>query len=152
MNVLVPIRCRGVTSWPPEKVLASQEWLYSTELVVLSRQYRSYFVHLHIIIYYSVIYYTGRHHIACFNATEGLHPPYRAALSQQYSVASFATMQVLNCLRSPGLHCSCCNVVRFFHDLEACNSVKPGTVLCVCVCFRILSPVQCQVYWHLRGL
>jgi hypothetical protein len=48
-------------------------------------------------------------------------PPSRAALSQQYSVASFATLQVLSCLHSPGLRCSCCNVVRFCCDLEACN-------------------------------
>jgi hypothetical protein len=33
-------------------------------------------------------------------------PPYRAALSQKYSVASFATLRVLRCLYSTGLRCS----------------------------------------------
>jgi hypothetical protein len=47
----------------------------------------------------------------------------RAALSPQYSVASFATLRVLSCLHSPGLRCSCCNVVQFFCDLEVCNLV-----------------------------
>jgi hypothetical protein len=50
-------------------------------------------------------------------------PPYRAALSHQNSIASFATLQVLSCLHSLGLRCSCCNVVRFCCDLEACNLV-----------------------------
>jgi hypothetical protein len=50
-----------------------------------------------------------RHQIACFKATEGLRPPYRAALSQQYSVASFGTVRVLSCLHSPGLRSSFCN-------------------------------------------
>jgi hypothetical protein len=66
--------------------------------------------------------YNSRHQIACFKATEGLHPLYCAALSQQYSVVSFATLRVLSCLYSPGL-CSCCNVVRFCCDSEACNLV-----------------------------
>jgi hypothetical protein len=51
----------------------------------------------------------SRHQIACFNATEGYH--HRAALSQQYSVASCATLRVLSCLHSPVLRCSCCNIV-----------------------------------------
>jgi hypothetical protein len=40
-------------------------------------------------------------------------PPYRAAPSQQYSVARFATLLVLSCRHSPGLRCSCCSVLRF---------------------------------------
>jgi hypothetical protein len=68
-------------------------------------------------------YYSSRHHIGCFKATEGLSLPYPLALSQQDSVDSFATMRVLRCLHSPGLRCSCCNVVRFCCDLEACNLV-----------------------------
>jgi hypothetical protein len=52
--------------------------------------------------------YSIRRPIACFKATEGLHPPYREALSQQYSVASFATLRVLSCLRC---------------DLKACNAM-----------------------------
>jgi hypothetical protein len=43
------------------------------------------------------------------------------APSHRYSVASFATLRVMSCLHSPGLLCSCCNVVRFCCDLEACN-------------------------------
>jgi hypothetical protein len=59
--------------------------------------------------------YSSRQQIACSKATEGRHPPppYHAALSHQYSGASFATLLVLSCLHSPGLGCSCCNVVRF---------------------------------------
>jgi hypothetical protein len=67
--------------------------------------------------------YSTRHQIAWSKGTEGLCPPYRAALSQQYSVASFATVRVLSCLHSPGLRCSFCNVEWFFCDLEACNLV-----------------------------
>jgi hypothetical protein len=48
-------------------------------------------------------------------------PLLRAALSQQFSVASFATLRFLRCLHSPGVCCSFCNVVRFYCDLEACN-------------------------------
>jgi hypothetical protein len=69
--------------------------------------------------------YSSRHQIACFKATEGLQtppPPYSAALSHQYSVASFATLLVLSCLNSSGFRYSCCNVVRFCCDLETCNS------------------------------
>jgi hypothetical protein len=74
------------------------------------------------------MYYSNRHQNACFKAAEGLHPPYRAALSQQYSVASFATLQILNCLHSPGICSSCCNDVRFCCDLEACNLVTATIV------------------------
>jgi hypothetical protein len=48
-------------------------------------------------------------------------PPYRAALSHQYSVARFATTRVLSCLHSPELRCLCCKDVRFFCDIEAWN-------------------------------
>jgi hypothetical protein len=52
--------------------------------------------------------YSNSHQIACLKATEGLHtPPYRAGLSHQYSIASFATLRVACCLHSPGLRCSC---------------------------------------------
>jgi hypothetical protein len=44
-------------------------------------------------------------------------------LSQQYSVASFAALRVLSCLHSPGLRCSCCNVVRCCCDLQSFNLV-----------------------------
>jgi hypothetical protein len=44
--------------------------------------------------------------------------------AHQYSVAIFATLRVLRCLHSPGLRCSCCNVVRFCCDLESCNLVR----------------------------
>jgi hypothetical protein len=72
--------------------------------------------------------YSRRHQIPCFKATEGLHPPYRAAVSHKYSVSSFATLRVLSCLHSPGFRCSCCDVVRFFCDLEACNLVTATIV------------------------
>jgi hypothetical protein len=52
-------------------------------------------------------------------------PPYQAALSHQYSVASFATLRALICLHSPGLHCSCCNVVRYCCDLKALALAEP---------------------------
>jgi hypothetical protein len=70
------------------------------------------------------VYYTSRHQIACFRATEGLHSlPYRAAVSHQYSVAGFATLRVLSCIHSPGLHYSFYNDVRHCCDLEVCNLV-----------------------------
>jgi hypothetical protein len=50
-------------------------------------------------------------------------PPYRAALSQQYSGAIFATVWVLSYLHSSGLRCTCCNSVRLFGNLEGCNFV-----------------------------
>jgi hypothetical protein len=34
--------------------------------------------------------------------------PFCAAINHQNSIASFATLRVLNCLHSPGLRCSCC--------------------------------------------
>jgi hypothetical protein len=73
------------------------------------------------VVGFSVSLYSSRHQIAFFKATEELYHPYRAALCQPYSVASFATVRVLNCLHSPGLSCSCCNGVRFCCGLEACN-------------------------------
>jgi hypothetical protein len=71
---------------------------------------------------------SSRHQIACFKATEVLHtsppPPYRAAQSHKCtSVARFATLRVLICFHSPVPRCSCCNVVWFCCDLEACNLV-----------------------------
>jgi hypothetical protein len=48
---------------------------------------------------------------------------YSAAQIRQYSVASFATLRLLNCLHSPVLRCSYCNVVRSYCDSEACNLV-----------------------------
>jgi hypothetical protein len=49
--------------------------------------------------------------------------PYRTAVGRQYSVASFTVLRVLSCLHLFGLRCSCCNVVRFCCDLEACSLV-----------------------------
>jgi hypothetical protein len=43
-------------------------------------------------IVFVVVFYS-HHQIACFKVTEELHPPYRAAVNQQYSVASFATLR-----------------------------------------------------------
>jgi hypothetical protein len=57
---------------------------------------------------------SSRYQISCFKATEGFHSPYRAVLSHQNSIASFATLLVLSCIHSPRLHCSCCNVARLF--------------------------------------
>jgi hypothetical protein len=76
-------------------------------------------------VVYIMFTHSSRHQIACFKAMEGLKPPppYRVSLSHQYSVASFATLKVLSCLHSTGFLCSCCNVVRFWYDLEACNLV-----------------------------
>jgi hypothetical protein len=84
-------------------------------------------------------HYSSRHQIACFKATKGLHPAarFRAARSQQYSVARFASLRVLSCLHSPGLRCSCCNVVRFCCDLEASNSVTT-TVVIICQFFDMI--------------
>jgi hypothetical protein len=72
--------------------------------------------------------YSSHHQTACFKVTEGLHSPYRAALSQQYSVARFAKLRVLSCLHSPGLRRSCSNVVRICCDLEACDLVTAAIV------------------------
>jgi hypothetical protein len=72
--------------------------------------------------------YSSRHQTACFKVTEGLHPPYRAALSQHYSVASFATLLILSCLHSHSLRYSCRNVVRFCCDLETYNFMTATVV------------------------
>jgi hypothetical protein len=84
---------------------------------------------------------SSRHQISSFKATEGLHPPYRAALSHQCSVVSFATLLVLSCLYSPVLRCSCCNGVRFCCGLEAHNSVMATIAVDVCksVCKNTLK-------------
>jgi hypothetical protein len=50
-------------------------------------------------------------------------------LSPQYSVGSFATLQVLSCLHSSDLCCSCCNGLWFLCDLEACNLVAATIVI-----------------------
>jgi hypothetical protein len=70
--------------------------------------------------------------------------PYHAALSNQFSVATFATLRVLNCLHSPGLHCSCYNVVRYCCDLEACNLVMEKVVITVPVAFTLLHTVPLE--------
>jgi hypothetical protein len=54
---------------------------------------------------------------------EELDLHFRAFPSHQYSVASYATLRVLNSLHSPGPSRSCCNVVRLYCGLEACNLV-----------------------------
>lgn len=56
---------------------------------------------------------------ACLKVTATPPLPRGAALKNQYSIASFAALLVLSSLRSPGLPCLCCKVVRFFCDLEA---------------------------------
>jgi hypothetical protein len=55
-------------------------------------------------------------------------PRYRVAPSHQYSVSSFGNLRVLSCLYSPGFCCSCCRVVRYCRDLEACSLVTATTV------------------------
>jgi hypothetical protein len=54
--------------------------------------------------------------------------PYRAAPSYRYSAASFAALQALSFLHSPALSSSCCNSVRFFSVLEACNLFAETTI------------------------
>jgi hypothetical protein len=39
-------------------------------------------------------------------------------LSQQYVAYNFAALRIARCLLSPGLRCSCCNVIRFFMTLK----------------------------------
>jgi hypothetical protein len=50
--------------------------------------------------------YGSCHKTTCFKGAEGFHPYNRLALSQQYRVASFATMQILSCIHSPRRRCS----------------------------------------------
>jgi hypothetical protein len=59
--------------------------------------------------------HSSHHQTACSRDPQGLQPqpPYRTALSQQYSIARFAVLRVLSCLYSAGLQCSSCNVVWF---------------------------------------
>jgi hypothetical protein len=77
------------------------------------------FAHMHVPFFCYEI--SSRHQIACFKATVRSPPPsHRAAVSQQYSVAR---LLVLSCLYSLCLRCSCCNVVWFCCDLEACSLV-----------------------------
>jgi hypothetical protein len=49
---------------------------------------------------------------------EVFRPRYYTALSQQYSIASFVTPQVLSCLHSPVLHCLCCMLYNFVVTLN----------------------------------
>jgi hypothetical protein len=79
---------------------------------------------------------SSRHQIACFKATEGIHnhaqhnTPHHAGPSRQYKVANSATPRLLSCLHSPGLGCSCYNVVRYFSDREAWNLLTATTLTC----------------------
>jgi hypothetical protein len=50
---------------------------------------------------------------------DGLRITYRSAPCQDYSVANFAVMRVLDRHHSSGLRCSCYNDVRFWCDREA---------------------------------
>jgi hypothetical protein len=70
-------------------------------------------------------FHCSRHNIACFKATERLHPPtaWPQVTSNTSLLVRFATLLVLSCLHSPGLRCSCCNVVRFCCDLATCRLV-----------------------------
>jgi hypothetical protein len=43
-------------------------------------------------LYLEIFYSCSQHQIACFNTTEGLHPPSRTVVGQQYSAASFAAL------------------------------------------------------------
>jgi hypothetical protein len=87
--------------------------------------------------------YSSRHQIVCSKATEGLPPPiYLTALSRHYSVASFATLQVLSCIHSPGLRCSCCNVVRFCCDHEARNFMTATVVTYVFIYYLFSDDVN----------
>jgi hypothetical protein len=65
----------------------------------------------------------GRHQTARFKDMEMLRPAYRAAASQEYSVASFATVRVASCLHSHEIRCSCFNGVQFSCDLATGNLV-----------------------------
>jgi hypothetical protein len=79
--------------------------------------------------------------------------PYRAALSRQYSVPSFATLLVLSCLHSPGLRCSCCNVVWFFCDLEAwCNLVTATTATTGTNIAYLITSVRLGVWVTTRAI
>jgi hypothetical protein len=93
-------------------------------------------------LYYS---FCSRHQISWLKATEGLHPPYHAALSQHCTVASFATLQVASCIHSLVLHCSCCNVVRLCCDLEARNLVTPTIVAKGCRNLCVLQYVNYEI-------
>jgi hypothetical protein len=102
--------------------------------------------HTHtILLVYADLHYTSRHQIACFKATEGLHPPYRSALNHQYSVASFATLLVLRCLHSSGLRCSCCNIVRFYYDLAAYIVLVLALISYVIVTYFHWNVVICEL-------
>jgi hypothetical protein len=126
-------------------------FLYFITLVIFGEEYklRSFVVvHISIVFFYfpslcskyssqrwdiQKLFFPGLvsmcHQISCFKAMGGLNPPpYRAALSQQYSVASFATLRVASYFHSPGLRRSCCNVVRFRCALQACSLVTAATV------------------------
>jgi hypothetical protein len=49
--------------------------------------------------------------------------PYRAAVSEKQSVASFATLPALSCFYWSEFRFSCCNIARFGCDLETCSLV-----------------------------
>jgi hypothetical protein len=81
-------------------------------------------------------------------------PPFRAARSQQYSFANFATVRVLSCFHSPGLRCSCCKGGRFCCDLETCNLVTATINWLTISCQAIPSPgvKQAVELWGERAL
>lgn len=74
----------------------------------------------------------SRQQISCLKAVGELHLSYRAGLMQHYSDASFAALRFLNCLHLSGLFSSCCNVVLFFCDFEACSLVTAAITLIAC--------------------
>jgi hypothetical protein len=77
-------------------------------------------------------------------------PLYLAALSQHYSVASLATLRIMSCAHLPGLCCSCCKVVRFCCDLEACNLVTDTIVQRIWMCGLMLRQMDNFVLTHNR--
>jgi hypothetical protein len=73
-----------------------------------------------------LLFHSIRHQIAFFKTMERLHHPYRAALSQQYSVACFATVssELSSLARAPLFVLQRCMV-----HLEVCNFVTTTIII-----------------------
>jgi hypothetical protein len=70
--------------------------------------------------------YNRRHQTACFKATVGLHP-YSAALSQQYSVASFSELSSL--VWAPLFVLQRCTILLWPWSMQLCDHCKSRLIL-----------------------
>jgi hypothetical protein len=83
------------------------------------------------VVLFKLGYYRSRHQIACFKATEGLHSSLPRGSKSPVQRCQLCYTAGSSCIHSPALRCSCCNVIRFCCDLEACNLVTAAIVILI---------------------